>query len=253
MIKIILVIICLFGIVNSYGRDFIIGGIPEIPNRWFDRDRNIIGLDVDIVDYIFNEIGIEYRIILEDSSGRLKQNWMKDKPVYDMVFTYSIKSSRQEYLIYANESHISFSWNFFIRKEDEGKIKYNEFEDLKNNTIGITKDFAYTEDFWNAVNNRVFKVDYSVKNSVQIKKLLLKRFDAVPLNTVTTLYELKTNKLTDELTYLPKPIKDKPYYNTFTKKSDYPNIDYIIIKYDEILKRMKIDGTLDELLKKYGL
>lgn len=253
MKKILFVFAIVLSITNLYCRDFIIAGIPEEPNRWVNEQGETVGIDVEIAEYIFDEMGINYKIELVDASSRLEKGWKTDKPLYDMVFTYSIKSSRQEYLTYANESHITFSWNFFILKKNEGKVKYNTFDDFKGNIIGMTRGFSYTDDFMNAVKDGVFQVDESAKNSVQLKKLLAGRFDAVPLNTVATLYELKIKGLEDKYTYLPKPLKEKPYYNTFPKHSTYPGLDNIIKQYDEILARMKKDGTLKKILAKYGI
>jgi len=52
---------------------------------------------------------------------------------------------------------------------------------------------------------------------------------------------------------LPKPLKSKPYYNTFVEKSNYPGLRTLIGKYDTVLRNMKADGTLKKILAKYGL
>lgn len=234
-------------------RDFIIAGIPEEPNRWIDSSGNMVGLDIDIITYIMDKMGIKYKIILESASPRLEANWKSDKPSYDLVFTYSKNKEREEYLIYATESHIEFSWNFFCRKGEETKYKYETFNDLKGVKIGATNGFSYSDEFWKAYEDKILTLDVIPKNELQIDKLLAKRIDLVPLNTQATLYEAKKGNFTDKIAYLPKPIKSKPYYNTFVKKSDYPDLQGIIKKYDEILKGMKKDGTLKKILSKYGL
>jgi len=234
-------------------REFIIAGIPEEPNRWFDANGKMVGIDIDIIEYIMKKMEIPYKIILESSSARLEANWMSDQPPYDLVFTYSHKAERETYLYYAKESHIEFSWNFFIKKEDEGKYKFEKWEDLKPYKIGATQGISYSDEFWKAHADGLFDLDIVQKNEIQMDKLLAKRIDMVPLNTQATLCEAKKNGFLDKISYLPKPIKSKPYYNTFVKKSSYPDLNGIMVKYDEILKEMKADGTLKSLLSKYGL
>ena len=236
----------------AYGRDLIVAGISEEPNRWVDESGQMVGFDVDVFDYIMKKMGVNYKIILEKSSARLQANWQKSNTPYDMVFTYSEKDSRKVYLNYATESHISFSWNFFIRKENAGKYKFEKYEDLRGLRIGATKGFSYTPDFWKAEKNKIFKIDTVIKNKFQVTKLLGKRFDMVPLNTQATLYEANKNGYSERLSYLPKPIKSKPYYNTFVKASNYPDLDKIKDKYDRILREMKEDGTLKKIEEKYG-
>ena len=250
---VLLVLLSIIFTVVSFGRDLVIAGIPEEPNRWVDKNGKLVGIDVDIIDYIMKKINVPYKIILEDSSARLEGIAKKDKPDYDMVFTYSKNPAREEYLTFAGESHISFSWNFFILKENQGKIKFDSYNDLKGLKVGITKGFAYSDDFMKAVKDGVITTDEVVKNDLQMDKLLKKRIDVVPLNTEAALYEAKRDGYMDKITYLPKPIKDKPYYNTFVKKSDYPGLGEIQKKYDEVLKQMKKDGTLKAILSKYGI
>jgi len=237
----------------SFSRDLIIAGIPEEPNRWINENGELTGLDVDIIDHIMKKMGVKYKIILEQASTRLRHNWEVDKSPYDMVFTYSKKAAREKKLYYANESHISFSWNLFYTAKNEGKYKFENFEDLRGLKIGMTKGFSYTKEFWDAANKGIFKKDVVVKNELQLMKLLKNRTDLVCLNTTATLYELKTKGLSDKVSYLKKPIKSKPYYNTFVKSSDYPNLDKVRKQYDIILKEMKEDGTLNKILQKYGL
>ncbi|MBI9099732.1 MAG: transporter substrate-binding domain-containing protein [Spirochaetaceae bacterium] len=241
-------------ILRLFSRDLIIAGIPEQPNRWIDESGEVVGLDIDIITYIMNEMDIPFKVILEESSARLSSLWKLQNPPYDMVFTYSIKSERQAYLYYAHESHITFSWNFFIRKEDENKYKYEYFNDLKGLRIGATTGFSYTDEFWEiGKRGDIFELDICVTNESQIKKLLMGRFDMVPLNTQATLYDSLRNGFADKIAYLPKPIKSKPYYNTFVKASDYPDLDKIREEYDIILARMKADGTLEKILSDYGM
>lgn len=252
--KFLLLILSLLFISNfSYSKNLVIAGIPEKPNRWQDSAGNYQGIDVDIVDYIMKKMGITYVITLEDSSTRLTKNWKSKTPDYDMVFTYSKKTEREEYLYYADESHISISWHLFYLTQNEGKYKFDRFDDLKDLRIGVTKGFAYTPEFLEIANSGLFRKDAVVKNQLQIKKLLKNRIDLVPLNTLATLYESKLKGYRDKISYLEKPLKSKPYYNTFVKASNYPNIDKIRLEYDAILKRMKKDGTLAQILAKYGM
>lgn len=255
MKKIILMMVLFIVVMSNsvIARDLIIAGIPEEPNRWINKNGKMVGIDVDIIDYIMKKMNISYKIILENSSARLEAMLRKDKPEYDMVFTYSKSVDREKYLKYAEESHISFSWNFFILKSNEKKFKFDSYADLKGLKIGITKGMSYSDEFWEAVEEGTLTVDEIVKNELQLDKLLKKRIDAVPLNTKTTLYEAKREGVLGEITYLPKSIKEKPYYNTFVKKSDYPRLEEIEKKYDEILKQMKKDGTLKKILLKYGI
>lgn len=237
----------------SWSRDLIIAGIPEEPLRWLNSDGKLTGLDVDIIDYVMKKLKIPYKIELVESGARL-DSYYKDSPPYaDIIFTFSYTDERAKYVYYPKESHISFNWNFFYLKENKGKYVFNTYNDLAKWKIGITKGNAYSDDFLKAIKEVPLEVDEITTNSMQLDKLLAKRFDLVPLNTKATLYEAKMKGIIDKISYLPKPIKDKEYFNIFIKASTYPGLMDIAQKYDVILKKMKQDGTLKKILAKYGI
>jgi polar amino acid transport system substrate-binding protein len=219
---------------------------PSKPNRYINESTNMLeGIDVEILDTVMKEIGIQYEIELIDAGTRIVE--MAKRGNCDMVISFSKKESRFEYLIYPEQYYKTLKWNFFIRKSDEGKIKYNTFNDLKGLTIGPTKDYAYTKEFWDAD----LSLDVITTNDLQINKLIFGRIDAVPMNTFDTLYAAKLNGTQDKISYLKKPLKEKPYYNAFTKNSDYPQKEIIIKKYDETIAKLKNDGTIDKIFSKY--
>lgn len=251
--KIIIVFILCFSIFQfSFARDFIIAGIPEAPLRFYNPTTGkLTGIDIDIISYIMDKMDIKYRILLVDSSTRLKALSKAGK--YDIVFTYSYNKDRDKYLYYPKESHITITWNFFILKKNEGKIKYNTFEDLRGYNVGATKGFSYIPAFWEAASKGILTLDTVVKNELQMRKLLTGRIDILPYNTNVGLYESHIGGYSDKITYLKKPLKKKKYFNTFPRKSDYPNMENIKKRYDKILKKMKEDGTLVKIFAKYGI
>ncbi|MCP4110306.1 MAG: hypothetical protein GY749_33085 [Desulfobacteraceae bacterium] len=59
----------------------------------------------------------------------------------------------------------------------------------------------------------------------------------------------------DQITYLPKPIRNKPYYHPFSKASKHPAMKsgVLIKRYDEEIARLKKEGFIKKVLKKYGI
>ena len=246
-----LIVACVLSAAPARARDLVIGGIPEEPNRWTAEGDKVSGIDVDIIDHVMKKLGIAYRIELVGSSARLEANAKANPAVYDMVFTYSRNDERAKYLRYAKESHISFNWNFFFLRENQGKYSFNSYQDLAKWTIGITKGFSYSDEFLKAIKEIPLRVDEVAKNEQQLDKLLGKRFDLVPLNTKATLWEARQRGVLNRIAYLPKPVKDVAYYNTFVMASNYPGLNDIADRYDEVIRQMKKDGTLAQILAKY--
>ena len=224
-------------------------GIPGAPLRYLNEHNQVDGIDVTIVDTIMKRLNVEYEVSLLNSSTRLKKLWLD--PNVDMILTYSHKPERFEHLIYAEQSHLNLSWHFFIRKESRHKIQFESLSDLAGLKVGATLGFAYTPEFWQAADKGVFELDTVVKNELNLKKLVHGRFDTFANIKEDTLYQAKLAGYLDEITYLPKPLKQKKYYNTFVKVSDYPGLQDLIKRYDEELLKMKQDGSIDRIYQKY--
>ncbi len=227
-----------------YSKDFIIIANPQQPFK-FQENGIIKGIDIEIIDYLMKKLNVPYEINLIKSDARIQAQARSGKA--DMLILFSKKPSRMVYLIYPSESYINLTWNFFIQKKDEGIIRFETLDDLKGLRIGATKDIAYTPEFWNTGLN----LQLMSRNDLQISKLLKNRIDAVPLNTINTLYEEKKRGTLSKLSYLPKPLKSKPYYNVFTRASSHPDKEKVIKQYDKIIKEMKKDGIIQDIFKKY--
>jgi len=228
----------------AQARDLIVIANPQAPLK-FEEDGVPRGIDIEVIDAVFNRLGIPYQVEFIESDARIQQEARNGTA--DMLLVFSKNAEREQYLVYPNESYVDISWNLFVRAEDKGRIKYESLEDLQGLLIGITRDISYTDEFLNSG----LTFDVAAKNDLQIGKLLAGRFDAVPLNTISTLYELKEKGQLDKVYYLPKPLKSKPYYNVFTKASSYPGIEDLPSKYDAVVKELKADGTIDGIIAKY--
>jgi len=226
-------------------KPFTIIATPMAPYKFKSKYGSTVGITIDVVEKVMKELNVKYKIQLIGSGSRVILQAKTGKA--DMVLLFSRKKERLEYLIYPKESYMNISWNFFIRKEDEKKIKYDSFDDLRGLRIGATKDFAYTKEFWNSG----LKLDIIPDNNLQIGKLLLKRIDAVPMITVQILYRSQLSGNQNKISYLPKILKDKPYYDVFPKASKHPDQEKVIKNYDKIINRMKKDGTIQKIFDKY--
>ncbi|MCP4486705.1 MAG: amino acid ABC transporter substrate-binding protein [Gammaproteobacteria bacterium] len=243
-LKIAVLITLLLANSSVVARNLILLAFPEEPSK-YEENGEIKGIDVEIIDRVMKQLGIGYEIHLVESNARiLKQAKLGEA---DIIFLFSKNDARLDYLTYPKESYRNLVWNFFIRKEDQGEIHYETFADFENLIVGATKNVAYTPDFWNANLN----LEIVAHDRLQLPKLLKKRIDVVPRNTIQTLYEEGKSGNIEQLAYLPRSFKNEPYYFAFSKASDYPNMNEIIKRYDEIIKTMKEDGTILKIMEKY--
>lgn len=176
-------------------RDLRVIGVIDEPNRWLDSADKPVGIDVDILAELMQRLGLHYQLVLTSSALRALDSCQQPHPSVDMYLTLSYRPEREAWLLYPSQSHISFRWNFFALQEALPRLHFERYEDLKGLRIGVTKGFAYTAEFWRAVEQVPLRIDSMVKNELQLDKLLKGRIDLVPLNTSLTLYQLQKQGL----------------------------------------------------------
>ena len=248
---------------SSIARVFLIEGVIEPPLRWYDENNHLVGIDIDIITEVMrrmHDLIPAYKINLYKSQAKLNSNWRHG--IGDLVFTFSIKPERQKYLYYSKITHIQQSYYFFLTKSFLEKersagreVQFETFSDLSTYRIGATQGVAYIPEFWRAAKDGVLNLDIVVKNDLNMRKLLEGRIDLLPHSLIPALWYAKQGRFLDRLTYLPKAIKNVPYYNTFVKTSTYPGIQdsSLINAYDDIIAQMHAEGVIRQILAHYGI
>lgn len=229
----------------AQSRPLIIEGLSEAPLKW-QQDGEIRGVDIDIMKAVLAEMQIsDYEFRLVPSGNRLLYNARTGAS--DIVLSLSLSPERQEFLDYPNEAHLLLDWRFAIRKTDIDRISFNDFSDLAGLHIGAAAGFSYTPAFWNSGLN----IETVAKNNLLIPMLLRGRFDIVPLNYMTSLYEAQQDGLADQLVFLYPPIRQAAYYNVWSKASRYHGKEIFQRRYDAIIDRFQKDGTIAAIIESY--
>ena len=248
-----LIVICLalsWSLLAHAARPLVIAGTEDSLLRYFDQEGNAQGLDVTIIRELMRRMHRDVNIRLFKSTARLERSWQQG--LCDMVFTHSYNPGRAEFLLYPKQSHIYLEWHFFVLKSALDRYHYQTFDDLQGLRIGVTKSFSYTPEFWEAANKGMFTLDQVTDNNLNIQKLLQHRIDLWPNSTLGTLYRAQQDGYADQIAYLPKPLKSKPYFNTFVRQARLPDLQALAADYDQALLQMKSDGTLMNIYEEYG-
>lgn len=232
-------------------KTLVVGGTLEAPLKYLNEKGEPAGLDVDILATLFAALKQPFRVELTDSGARLTRN--AEIGVYDMVFTHSYKPERESYLIYPQQSHLRHSWHFFVRKEDAGSIRYDRLSDLKPWRIGLTRDYAYTPEINAIAGDPAWRVQMVTMNDLQLRKLVMKRIDVVPMPLVTAFAQIHAEGMEGKVDYLPHPFKSSPYFNAWCKARADAQTSALMQAYDAELLRMKRDGRLRALYEKHGI
>ena len=239
---------------SASSRPIKIVGIPEEPFRFYDDKNNLTGIDIDITSRIFKRLKIPYKIALLSSSQSLTKFY--EENLCDMFLTLSKTKERSKNLTYPKESHIEIPWHFFILNNNKKKFDFSNWQGLRNLRVGITKDFAYTPEFWQEANKSYFKPVYEIYNEKQLVNIMEEKIDTAILNRMTSQYRILKYidlKVKNAKKVIPHgdPIKITNYFNPLVKSSTHPKIDLIKKNYDDILKNMKKSGEIKNIINKY--
>lgn len=236
---------CLLGLSSfSQARELLIVGTAEAPLKMQNGDV-FSGIDIDVVQEAMRRLGIEHRFILVESGSRMLQMLMQGQA--DMAMSLSHSPDREALAYYPDESYLHLNWNFFIHRDNVGRIYFHSLADLQGLRIGATQGYAYTEEFWGAG----LELDLVTQNELQLAKLRAKRIDAVPLNTIATRYELRRLGWRSDITFLLPPLRSAAYYNVFSRISDHPSLPQLVADYSQAIADMKADGTIARIMARY--
>ncbi|WP_404424442.1 substrate-binding periplasmic protein [Thalassospira australica] len=239
-----LLLIATFSTVAS-ARTLIIEGLSEAPLKWM-VDGDPRGIDIDIMTEVLNDMGItDYRFQLVDNGRRLLHNAQNGSS--DIILTLSQNDERSQYLHYPDEAHLLLDWRFAVRAEDRDRITFDDFPDLARHRVGAAAEYSYTDTFWQSG----LDIEIVAKNDLLIPMLLENRFDVVPVNYLSTLYETLRNGQREQIAFIYPPLRRAPYYNVFSKASDYPDKDAFLKRYDQIILEMRSDGRLATIFQDY--
>jgi polar amino acid transport system substrate-binding protein len=167
---------------------------------------------------------------------------------YDAATSASFTEERAKEYFYS-ESYMQ-SPIVFYRRTGEA-IHWNRLEDLKLYKIGVVRGYSYSPGF--------DKADFLQKKEaptdiLNIKKLLLKQADLIVMDQMVGHYIIN-NKLSNhernnlEVMY-PPLISDKLHL-MFSKKA--PDVSEKIAAFNDGLKEIREDGTLQKIMEKNGL
>lgn len=139
----------------------------------------------------------------------------------------------------------------FYKRKEMDLVIWKTLDDLRGYRIGVNRGSSYTPEF-----NQAEFLDKKVvaHGKFNFKKLLLNRIDLYPVDPAWANYFIQKNlaEQQDDFATLSPPLSEgQPVYLMFSRA--IPDAQIKIQVLNEGLKEIREDGTLNEILKKYGL
>jgi polar amino acid transport system substrate-binding protein len=209
-------------------------------------NEHITGFSTEVILAVLTKmnVGINDRI---KQYPWIRADKMVRKGSADLLYTGVNNEDREKETYYAYEPLIDSAWSFFIRKEDEGKIKYDSLDDLKGQKIGVVRGYAYPLSFWEYV-KKEHSFEEVTTDEQNVKKLIAKRFNIIIMDYINGLNLLKNLELSGEIVALPKPLQKVSLYAIFSRITIEKDF---VEQFSEELKEFKKTEEYRSIYEKY--
>jgi len=243
-IKIFMIVICIFYKVNSWAQNKTINLVADSWPPFSDKNSPSGGLSVEIAKEALKERGYSIRVHFVPWPRALQEIASGASDVLPEVW---LTHSNREFL-HCSEPYAYNDLKFIKKKGSD--FEYQGLDSLKGKTVGVVRDYGYTDEFDMST---VFKKEGVTDQILNIKKLLAGRIDLAIDDPVVVerLVKSESEDLFKEIEFTKNSLALVPLYFCAGKSSGKNK--EIVTDFNSGLERMKNDGTYDRLLKKYGV
>ncbi len=215
----------------------------EFPPFEYLEERSEIGINIIILQEACNRLHItpKFRQLpWQRALGYVKHGRT------DAIFSLFKNNERLKYLNYPDE-HINSVKMILIAKR-ESDIDVIKMEDLKGKTIGVYRGSSYGKEFDNC--DWIIK-DLGNTNEALLKKLAVGRTHFVVMDERVAKYWYEKLDMKNKFKIQDYVIFTSPTYVAFSKIKEKQSNKGWARKFSAVLKKMKNDGFMENLKKKY--
>ncbi len=209
---------------------------------YIDKNHQFKGMAMEIVTRALQRRGYQSRTNIETWPRALEG---VEIGVYDVVAAVWKTPEREKKLL--------FSWPYLVNqikfiKMKDTKVQYRTLADLKGLLIGTVRNYAYDKDF--LATQALIKIpqNHIIQN---LLKLTQGEIDLTLGDEKAIRYEINQYMKANEaqLELLKKPLSKRKLRIAVSKK--HPKAKKIIDDFNQAIVKMKNDGTLEKIIKKY--
>ncbi|MFL1407301.1 substrate-binding periplasmic protein [Marinobacter sp. M1N3S26] len=237
----VILIAILFAIPATHARTITLSTGEWPP--YFDSSLDNHGLLAQIISEAYGNVGISVDYSFLPWSRALS---MAHHGNYDGSAAWSCTPSRSDDFHFS-QPILPLYYVFFVRKGSQ--FHWQEIDDIKGLTIGLTQDYAYGDQLTSAVDRGLVNTDMTASDESNFRKLRAGRIDLFPMDPLTGLQmidQLFSEAEARQLTYHPRPIHQASYHLIFSRQQD--NGGELARQFNQGLETLRVSGRLDEIL-----
>jgi polar amino acid transport system substrate-binding protein len=217
------------------------------PYQYKDSNQVVTGLDVELMQAIFKNIG--YQISLAELPWKRHLNNVEQGRT-DLAASASKTPEREQYAFFS-DPYRTESAVMYIRKADAGKYEFDSLRGIIGTdfNLAVTRGYYYGEEFADLMKDPEFKKRVQEVNDNQLaqRQLVRNRVDGFLEDPIAAAIELRIEGLLDKVSN-HMPIYSDDIYAMFSKKSTSPKL---VEAFNNSLVELRTNGTYDRIMDKY--
>ena len=216
----------------------------DYPPFYFEDEKGIQGIGVDIVEELFKRMNIK-PVLKKYPLKRALINLKTGRSDGMMIL---IKTrEREDYLYYTEPVYTARGVIWSSAEKSEKPVEFSSFEDLRPYRIGITAGYSYGEAFDAFL--KTAEVETANSDYSNYKKLLAGRIDIFPANYLVAKGLMKKYpRLNGKFIHSENSFIEWDLYMTISKKSQYSSK---LEEINRIIKDLVSEGFVEATVRKY--
>ncbi|WP_026259383.1 substrate-binding periplasmic protein [Uliginosibacterium gangwonense] len=204
------------------------------------------GVVVDLVREVFARMNRQINI---EFYPWVRATALVEAGVADAIFTIKPTPQREAYMIFPRESILAQDYVFFIRKDSPYRFN-GDFQSLATARIGVVLHTSYSSRFDTAAAQGVFnRIDAASSYELNFRMLLAHRVDAVICSRLVGWQYLVGMQGADQAMVSGPPVETTVSYLAFSRK---PGAEQLAAQFDQIVAKMKADGSFADIMQRYS-
>jgi polar amino acid transport system substrate-binding protein len=162
---------------------------------------------------------------------------------------FASEASESDFILSAP---ISSHKEVFYHLKSKPFPNWKALSDLHGIKLGATLGYTYTGEFWALAQAGKINVEVAVRDVLNLKKVIVGRIDAVPLDELTGWLLLSNSELflpgiKNLFATAPRPLRVTPGYLRFPRQQ--ARTPYLVGKFNAGLLELKSDGSYDRFFQ----
>ena len=216
---------------------------PYPPYIIKDNHGGLSGIDIDILKEIYNRKGIQLKVHLTSFDTAMR---MVKKGLAHIIPTISNNAERAVFLDFS-DNYRDLTKYIFVAKA-ENRLKVQDYADLRNYIVGVMKGYSYNTKF---DKDLLIVKDHSEKEEAMFQKLLKNQVDCILMNEYAARHYIAEKGLQNQVAMLKFIIMEDSSSDTRMGFSKGKDLASCIKIFNEGIKELKKDGTLEKIEEKY--